>query len=167
MKRAAHVSECGLYRYWLTRVWDDTLPILVWIMLNPSKADGSIDDQTVRKVVGFATRAGYGSVVILNLFAYRATKPVDLKAAGWPVGEANDMFINLFCTPGQSVVCAWGANVRNVASASERARMVVQKLRAWGCRLLMVGQTADGIPWHPLTFAYAHGLTPFPATAYS
>jgi len=61
----------GDYRYHLWRTWDETRPRLLWVMLNPSTADGETDDPTVRRCIGFSKGWGYGSIEIVNLFAYR------------------------------------------------------------------------------------------------
>ena len=36
MIRNAAISECGKYRWWLTRLWDGTLPAVTFIMLIPA-----------------------------------------------------------------------------------------------------------------------------------
>ena len=89
MKKGATISECGLYRYSLTRVWDDVLPMCIFVMLNPSTADADIDDPTIRRCINFAKREGCGSLMVVNLFAYRATSPADMKAAVDPIGSGN------------------------------------------------------------------------------
>lgn len=83
---AAGLSPCGLYRFWLTRCWAPAKPCALFIMLNPSTADHEQDDATIRKCIGFARRWGMGSIRVANLFAYRATKPDDLKRADNPIG---------------------------------------------------------------------------------
>jgi hypothetical protein len=49
MQRGAKVSECGRYRYALTRSWDAGAREALFVMLNPSIADGTRDDPTVRR----------------------------------------------------------------------------------------------------------------------
>src|SRR5438128_1288774 len=85
MQRTAEISACGLYRWHLTRTWDDTRPTLVYIMLNPSKADALVDDATIRICIGRAMRMGCGRLVVLNLFAYRATNPLEMMTVADPV----------------------------------------------------------------------------------
>jgi hypothetical protein len=77
----ATFSDCRKFRYTLTRVWDETKPIVAFIGLNPSTADESVDDPTIRRCIGFAKSWGYGGLLMLNLYAYRATKPADMWAA--------------------------------------------------------------------------------------
>ena len=80
MNRAAIISPCGQFRYWLRRQWggDGTL---LYVMLNPSTADADVDDATVRRCIRFARDHGFGAMEVVNLFAHRATKPADLRAA--------------------------------------------------------------------------------------
>ena len=77
----AVISDCGRYRYHLWREWDATLPTVIWILLNPSTADASVPDPTLKKCIGFAKRWGFGSVVVRNLFCLRTPKPKVMKAA--------------------------------------------------------------------------------------
>jgi len=82
MIREADICPTGLYRWWLLRVWDDRLPLLIIVMLNPSTADAERDDPTVLALIHFAKLWGYGGLRIVNLFAWRASQPAEmLKAA--------------------------------------------------------------------------------------
>ena len=71
----ADFSECGRYRYKLWRTWDDIRPVVMFIMLNPSTADATADDPTIRRCIGFARAWGYGGVRVGNLFAWRTPYP--------------------------------------------------------------------------------------------
>lgn len=172
MNRGAVISPCGTYRYSLVRSWDDTRSALVFLMLNPSIADGNVDDPTIRKCMGFAKRLGYGGIVVLNLFAYRATKPADLFAAGETVaiGPENDRVIRAFCDPWRPIVCAWGSNAK---MGSPRVREVLHLLRVdryvddMGCSIRALAINKDGTPAHPLYLSYEvagtlRRLLPFP-----
>ena len=88
IRSSAQISEDGNYRYELSRVWDEALPSIAFILLNPSTADSNIDDRTVEHCVEYAKRWGYGSVSMYNLYAYRTTYPKELKGryccfCGW------------------------------------------------------------------------------------
>lgn len=74
----ACISPCERYRYWLTRRWDLSLPVVTFLMLNPSTADARKDDATIRKCIGFAKAWGYGGIIVINLFALRSRNPEDL-----------------------------------------------------------------------------------------
>lgn len=157
--RDATFSPCGTFRYTLWRQWDATLPTLILIMLNPSTASELIDDPTIRKGIGFAKRNGFGSLLVFNLYAFRATDPRDLKAGGYQVGPENDerMFEVIAATHRQDagkVVCAWGANVR-AQRPSRRAHEVRISLIERGVPLHYLQLTKDGIPSHPLMLPYS------------
>lgn len=146
------------YRYRLTRTWGDG-PVLVVLMLNPSKADAFRNDPTITRVIDFAKQAGYGGIVVINLFAWRSKNPADLSRRGVePVGPFNDAFILAECTRGRDVLAAWGAN----GDLKGRAAHVLAMLEAAAVPLLCLERTKDGHPGHPL---YIPASTPF--TAYS
>jgi hypothetical protein len=107
MKKGATISACGKYRYELWREWDSSLPKLVFIMLNPSTADASKDDPTIRRCIGFAKREGCGSVSIINLFAYRSSDPKELIKVGDPFGD-NENFLKIFLYQDTRIIAAWG-----------------------------------------------------------
>lgn len=148
----ALLSECGKFRYRLWRRWDAELQPLGFVMLNPSTADATDDDQTIRKCVGFAKRLGYGAIEVVNLYAYRATKPKDLRAAGYPVGPDNDTHIEWVAAhTGGKMICAWGSNAKGLARPDE----VLKSLRAWGVAPLALQINDGGIPAHPVMLPYA------------
>jgi hypothetical protein len=78
VKKGAVISECGRYRFQLWRIWDETKPLVLWIMHNPSTADENYDDPTIRRVISFSKSWGYGGVYVGNLFPYRSTNPDQL-----------------------------------------------------------------------------------------
>jgi hypothetical protein len=151
MRLGAMLSPCGLFRYLLWRTWDESLPVLVYVMLNPSKADASIGDPTIGKCIGFAELLGFGGILVVNLFAYRATNPRDLKRSGWLVGADNDDAITAAVLGQPYVICAWGANARGHA----RAAAVLDLLRSVGVEARALRCLADGTPEHPLYIPYA------------
>lgn len=150
--RNAILSTCSTYRYELTRTWDSTKPRLLFIMLNPSKADAMIDDPTIRKCVGFAERMGFGGITVVNLFAYRATDPADLARAGFPVGPRNNDTITKALWAHRDVVLAWGAHARK---HRELTGYVTTMASLSGARVHVLRRLADGVPEHPLMLPYA------------
>lgn len=147
----AIISPCGQFRYRLWRRWSSNVNPITFIMLNPSTADAEQDDPTIRKCIGFAKRLGQGAIEVVNLYAYRATKPAELKAAGWPKGPENDRHILDACKDSRdAVICAWGANARGM----DRPRAVLDLLRTSGIRPMALALTDDGIPRHPLYIPY-------------
>lgn len=145
----AVLSDCGNYRYSLTREWDPTLDTLLWIMLNPSTADASEDDPTIRRVVGFSRQWGYGSAVIVNAFALRSTDPAALPSHPDPVGPDNDQYIRRWSLAADHAVCAWGAH----GGLHGRHVTVLSILRDHACSAMCLGTTKDGAPKHPLYLA--------------
>jgi len=158
MLKAAEISPCGQYRYWLLRVWDRSLRTLPIVMLNPSTADADNDDPTIRRCMAFAKREGFGGIRVVNLFAFRATSPDDMKAAADPFGpEGNAVLGEIFMVAGMtdmSVLAAWGAH----GSHMGRAEMIKTSAKGWGANLVCLGTTKDGHPRHPL---YVAGNQPF------
>src|SRR5689334_19453129 len=108
----AVISACGRYRYVLTRQVGPGSRRATFVMLNPSTADATNDDPTIRRCIGFAREWGCGRLVVLNLFAFRATDPADLKRAIDPVGPENrDWFERTLRPPHDGpLVCAWGVH---------------------------------------------------------
>jgi hypothetical protein len=150
-QRAAIISDDGLYRYQLTRVWRRGA-ILPFIMLNPSTADGTEDDPTIRRCRGFARDMGYAGLTVLNLYAYRATKPRDLFLAMAKdvdvVGPENDECLAWLLESAADtkvpVIAAWGAHAAPLRVLELRTMPhATEVLRA-------LGTTADGSPRHPL-----------------
>jgi hypothetical protein len=161
MRGSAKISECGKYRYWLTRQWGESPNRVVWVMLNPSTADAQEDDPTIRKCVGFSRiwskqKIEYGGIVVVNLFAYRASKPSELKEVADPFGPFNHKWQDVFLAPkaGNLIVAAWGAN-GSLYDAAKRFKS------SFGVRTMCLGYTNDGEPRHPLMAPYSCQLEPF------
>lgn len=108
IRSSAKLSPCRTYRYALWRTWDTTKPYALFICLNPSTADESEDDPTLRRCIDFAQSWGYGSVCIGNLFAFRATKPIDLMSAKHPIGKENDRWLRKLSEDAGIVIASWG-----------------------------------------------------------
>lgn len=125
--------------------------MMVWCMLNPSTADASQDDPTIRRCIAFAVRDGYGGIIVVNLMAYRATRPIDCLIQPDPCGPLNDDFLQRASAREGRVVVAWGA--RAPRKIVERAMYNFAE-----ARLLCLGITKDGNPRHPL---YVSGRQPF------
>ncbi len=92
-RTGADFDGTGAYRYSLWREWDSRRPIVAFVMLNPSTADAAKDDPTIRRCASFARSWGYGSLEVVNLFAYRASEPKRLRQTPDPIGPANDDYL--------------------------------------------------------------------------
>jgi hypothetical protein len=145
--KSAEISACGRYRYCLVREWDASRYLFSIIMLNPSTADAELDDPTIRRCMAFARREGFGGIRVMNLFAFRATSPDDMKAAADPIGPANDFHLaRLLNSAGAPALAAWGAHGDHL----DRARQVRAMAAERNARLVCLGKTAGGHPRHPL-----------------
>lgn len=145
MLRDAEISDCGLYRYVLMRKWAEG-PMVTFVMLNPSTADASIDDPTVRRCIGFAQREGFGSLAIVNLTPYRATKPVALQDATVPLRDSRgETYISLMAERSEKVIVAWGAWGQRWPGLANAAVKAVGDADLW-----CLGTTKSGQPKHPL-----------------
>jgi hypothetical protein len=150
----ATFSPCERYRYTLRREWPqlrveptDHLQV-AFIMLNPSTATADVDDPTVAKCGRFARAWDADQLLVVNLFAWRATDPRDMKAAADPVGPMNDEAIRMAVRDSSIVVCAWG----NHGSHLARSAQVISMLRhdGLGDRLKYLKLNKSGEPQHPL-----------------
>lgn len=141
MERGAYISPCGLYRYSLWRQWAPG-PQVMFVGLNPSTADATLDDPTIRRCIGFARAWGYGGLMMTNLFAWRATAPRDMMAAADPVGPDNDRVLQIAHAKAAITVAAWGAHGTFLSRHGA--------VRAMLPRLHCLRLTKDGHPGHPL-----------------
>lgn len=159
VRRAARISEDGRYRYTLVRRWGPEPP-LQFVMLNPSTADAEVDDRTIGRCVGFARDLGAGGILVVNLYAYRATKPVDLWRAEDPVGPDADLYLRAAARrsaiEGAATIAAWGVNAK-----PDRVAHVLDLFANAGGRLHALGLTKDGHPRHPLYLPATARPVPF------
>ena len=150
-------SSCGQYRYRLTRRWGAG-PVLVWIMLNPSTATEERNDPTIARCEGRARRGGFGGVEILNLFAFRATRPADLRQAEDPVGPGNGQVVLEGAARAGMILCGWGVH----GSLRDAGAQMRETLNARGLVLHTLGLTKAGHPRHPLYVGNAVVPQPWP-----
>lgn len=141
----AIVSPCGQYRYRLERKLSPLFGhgAVLLLMLNPSTADASADDPTIRRCKGFAQAWGFERLLVGNLYAYRATNPKDLWRVPDPVGPDNDSHLRAMASEADKIVCAWGRNAKD-----ERIEQVLRLLS--DRQLYCIALTGEGKPAHPL-----------------
>ena len=141
-------SPCRTWRYTLRHSWMDVFDIeerpIVWIALNPSTADENQLDPTLRRIRGYSKAWGYNTFYMLNLFAYRATDPQDMRRAADPIGPENDKWILEIARKSDLVMFAWGRH----GLFNNRQDQVLNLLQ--GFNLCYLEKTGDGIPKHPL-----------------
>jgi hypothetical protein len=139
-------SPCRIWRYALRRQWS-TGDRVCFILLNPSTADETQDDPTIRRCIRYAKDWGYGGMVLGNIFAFRATNPCDMRAAADPVGKLNDSWLLALAAEAQgNIVCGWG----NHGAFMGRGAAVLQMLRENDWKPKALAKTGTGEPGHPL-----------------
>lgn len=156
MIKTAILSDDQVYRYELTRLWAPEKGYACWIMLNPSVADDEFDDRTIQKIMRYTERENWGGIVVVNLFAYRAQKPVRM----W---EARDRGVDIVGPENASHIvdamrkakihfAAWGVGNRDPDVAPEIRK--VHKIAMYEMiDMKCLGHNGDGSPKHPLYIA--------------
>jgi hypothetical protein len=147
----ATFSDDAVYRYLLWRRISDSPRKLLFVMMNPSTATETLPDPTITRCAGFAARDGFGMFSVVNLWAYRATDPALLRFAADRIGPDNADHIREAVREHETIVCAWGAQVRKVPGWQVRVGGVLTLLRAHQHTLYCLGRCRDRkIPRHPL-----------------
>lgn len=145
----AVISECGRYRYTLTRFWGTGFT-QVFCMLNPSTADAEADDPTIRRCIGFAKREGAGGLLVVNLFAHRATDPKNLPDHITAFGPDNYAALvsagKLAASTARPIIAGWGAH----QSADAGSAAAIRAFGEAGASLVALGLTKAHAPKHPL-----------------
>jgi hypothetical protein len=120
LRCSAELSECGRYRYSLSRIWDRRKGAGLFVLLNPSTATAHFSDQTMGNCNNLAVHWGWGGFYIGNLYAFRATNPQELHAQDDPVGPLNDAVLRRLARRAECVVLAWGNGHRARAATVKR-----------------------------------------------
>ena len=153
----AKFSADRKYRYTLHRVWQPAAPLACYVLLNPSTADETKNDPTVSRCQTRAINAGFGGLIVVNIFAWRSTDPAELYRVPDPVGIAsNDRFIIEAVRGSHLVVCGWGKHGALAGRGSE----VLKLIRSAGKTPHALRINSDGSPEHPLYLSYK--LQPLP-----
>ena len=144
-KKGAEFSVFRTYRYALWRIWDEKLPLVLFIGLNPSTASADRDDATIRRVRTFSMRWGYGGFYMMNLFALVTPDPKELEKSGNPLGD-NDGWIEEIYPKCGKIIFAWG----DFSQAQERSKEVIQMFREKNIQPYALVINKNGSPRHPL-----------------
>lgn len=115
---------------------------MCFVGLNPSTADGLVDDPTVRRCMGFAASWGFDAIEMLNLFAWRATDPADMKRAGDPIGPDNDQWLISAHERNSLIIACWGVHGTWLGRDQQALQMLGH--------VHHLGLTKHGMPRHPL-----------------
>jgi len=154
VKSSAQLSPCRAYRYALWRSWDESQPHVLFVCLNPSRADETHDDPTLLRCVDFAKNWGFGGMCMANLFAFRATQPNALMNAPNPVGDDSDDWLKRLSKDAGAVIVAWG----NHGVFLNRSADVLSRLPEVYC--LKINKSRQ--PSHPLYLKKGLDPIPFP-----
>ncbi len=154
----AVIDDTKTFRYLLWRTWDVNRPRLLWVMLNPSTADEQQSDRTLGRCISFSKKWDYGSLEIVNLFAFRTSDPKDLDAVSDPIGSENDRRIAEAATRAEKIVVAWGERGIYKQRDSAVLELLAQQT---SLPLYCLGKTKNGSPRHPLYIAGTTVLTPY------
>lgn len=151
MQRSAAISHDGNYRWLLTRRWNKDKPSLRWIMLNPSIADGEYDTPTLERVIRISKILGYGGCIVVNLYAWRSPKALQLRGMSQTkaIGDRNNYVLRRVGEAARKtespVMVAWGSQAMDT-----RVRFVINTY-FWGLELKCLGHNKSGHPIHPLS----------------
>ncbi len=151
-------SADRLYRWSYEQTIGEGQTTICWIGLNPGTGDREGRYRpTLQRMVDRSIAMGMGSIVLVNLFAWRATKPADLRRQAAAkvdvIGDECDAAIRQAAVRSELVVAAWG----NHGGLLGRDRQVVSMVR----RLKCVGTTMKGAPRHPLYVRSDQPLEPY------
>lgn len=158
---SAILSPCGLYRYRLERDVQAEGKVFAFFGINPSTADASLDDATVRKWRGFTLRNGGRKFIVGNVFSYRATDVRHLAGPIAPQGPEHHAHLERIIVEADVLVPCWG----NSGKVPPRLRPVINELlyalAMSGKPMMHFGLTASGDPKHPLMLSYDTPLAPW------
>ena len=150
MDIGATFSTDRKYRYSLWRIWNQQPPC-VFILLNPSRADETRDDPTIKRCQGRALRDGWGGIIVVNLFAWQSADPSRLLFVDDPIGQENDEYIRQAVRRAGMVICGWGTN----GMIKDRDTAVLWLVHGEGKPLYALGFNRNGTPKHPLYVRYS------------
>lgn len=151
MKMNAVFDHAGKYRYLLSREWNDALPRVLYVMLNPSTANHEEEDRTSSQCIYFAQKFGFGSLEIVNLYAFISTDPKQLKLEYDPIGSENDKYMLEAASRAKTIIVAWGGK----HFFNHRNKKVKRLLTSNGHQLQCLGIARSGHPRHPSRLSHS------------
>jgi len=157
---SAIISPCGKFRYRLERDVQPEGKVFAFFGVNPSTADASLDDATVRKWIGFSKVNGARRFVVGNVFAYRSTDVKALRTVVDPVGAENASHLLSIAADADVLIPCWGARGKIPKELHAHLENTLALLHGSGKPVLTFGLSKSGDPLHPLTLAYATRLIP-------
>lgn len=152
------------YRLWLSRSWDaPDAPYALWIGMNPSTADGLVDDPTVYREVTYTQRMlKLTRYLKANVMDLRATKSKVLRNPPYPVCSDQNLptILRLAAGADRIIICYGDLHPR----LQIHADAAVTALREANHELWCLGLTEKHKrPRHPLYVKGDTELVPFAA----
>ena len=157
----AVISNCGMYRYRLDRMVSDSGPVYAFFGVNPSTADASVDDATVRKWRGFVDRWGGSRFIVGNAFAYHSTDVRQLATVEDAFGDLVGEYITNIINEADILVPCWGNTSKVPPSLRYAFGELMDALLSSGKPVKCFGLTASGDPRHPLMLGYSTPLVDY------
>lgn len=154
---SAVLSPCGMYRYRLDRqLTMGDGPVYAFFGINPSTADASLDDATVRKWTGFCKRWGASRYIVGNVFPYRATDVKELGRCEQPIGDfaTYAKHMKQITVEADILVPCWGNTNKVPPALRSRFASLLRALPGTGKPIKVFGLTKSGDPMHPLMLGY-------------
>lgn len=157
----AQFSADGRYRHLMRRWLGESFPdrYLLFVGMNPSTADATINDPTCAREWGFTRREGYSAMIKANVGDYRATHPRMLLEDGVQACSDDNLPAILTAARGADrVILCHGKLNRALAPAG---LALVAALRNQKVPLWCFGINGDGSPKHPLYLRSDTPLVPW------
>jgi hypothetical protein len=146
MIKDAILDKDRKYRYMLKRQWGERNDNFInFVLLNPSTANETIDDPTIKACIKFAQNLNYDGFYVTNLFALRTKSPKVLKRNRNPIGEQNNKYIKKYAHKSKLVIVAWG-NHGNLLNRDNEVLKILSRIQTPHCLTI----TQSGNPKHPL-----------------
>jgi hypothetical protein len=146
-----------LMRRWIGEHFPDRYSM--FIGMNPSTADATVNDPTCAREWSFSLREGFSGMVKANVGDYRATDPRMLLEPGVVASSpANLPAIRAAAAKACLVVVCHGKLNKALVGPG---REIVRALREDGVSLWCFGTNADGSPKHPLYLRLDAPLRPY------
>lgn len=164
---SAILSSCGLYRYRLDRSVAFSGPVYAFFGVNPSTADATVDDATVRKWIGFTKTWGGRRFIVGNVFAFRATDVRGLATANDPFGPDLGDHITDIIAEADILVPCWGSVSKVPPKLRFAFDVLMDALASSGKPVKCFGRTKAGDPKHPLMLGYGTPLVDIDITTRS
>ena len=164
MESNAFFSPCGKFRWKLTRLISKSPKELIFVGLNPSKADAITNDLTLIRLISFCTLWGYGSLTVINLFGKITKDPRQLLSNEDPIGSQNDSVLNknIYYWSKAQMCDLWiGWGTKGIIM-NRNKKVLSQIKKSCSKKPLIIGLTKAGHPRHPLYTSKEKYLYPFP-----